>query len=62
VLLDVHLPDTNGPRCRPTRAAGHTTDVIMVTQARDLSVVRAIAPGAMQKRVWPFTSGAAAPA
>ena len=60
VLLDVHLPDTNGLEVlRRMRAAGHTTDVIMVTQARDLSVVRAaIAFGATQYLVKPFTSGA----
>ena len=60
VLLDVHLPDTSGLEVlRRMRAAGHTTDVIMVTQARDLSVVRAaIAFGATQYLVKPFTSGA----
>jgi len=60
VLLDVHLPDTNGLEVlRRMRASGHTTDVIMVTQARDLSVVRAaIAFGATQYLVKPFTSGA----
>ena len=59
-LLDVHPPHTNGPEVlRRMRAAGHTTDVIMVTQARDLSVVRAaIAFGATQYLVKPFTSGA----
>jgi response regulator of citrate/malate metabolism len=60
VLLDVHLPDTNGLEVlRRMRAAGHTADVIMVTQARDLAVVRAaIAYGATQYLVKPFTSGA----
>lgn len=60
VLLDVHLPDTSGLEVlRRMRAAGHTADVIMVTQARDLSVVRAaIAFGATQYLVKPFTSGA----
>ena len=60
VLLDVHLPDTNGLEVlRRMRAAGNTTDVIMVTQARDLAVVRAaIAFGATQYLVKPFTSGA----
>ena len=60
MLLDVHLPDTNGLEVlRRMRAAGHTTDVIMVTQARDLAVVRAaIAFGATQYLVKPFTSGA----
>ncbi|MDT7577508.1 MAG: hypothetical protein QOH17_3841, partial [Pseudonocardiales bacterium] len=57
VLLDVHLPDTNGLEVlRRMRAAGHTADVIMVTQARDLAVVRAaIAYGATQYLVKPFT-------
>jgi len=60
VLLDVHLPDTNGLEVlRRMRAAGNPTDVIMVTQARDLAVVRAaIAFGATQYLVKPFTSGA----
>ncbi|MCW2718737.1 MAG: hypothetical protein QOG20_5133 [Pseudonocardiales bacterium] len=60
VLLDVHLPDTNGLEVlRRMRAAGHTTDVIMVTRARDLAVVRAaIAFGATQYLVKPFTFSA----
>jgi response regulator of citrate/malate metabolism len=60
VLLDVHLPDTTGLEVlRRMRAAGHTTDVIMVTQARDLAVVRAaIAFGATQYLVKPFTFSA----
>lgn len=60
VLLDVHLPDTNGLEVlRRMRAAGHTTDVIMVTRARDLTVVRAaVAFGATQYLVKPFTAAA----
>lgn len=60
VLLDVHLPDTNGLEVlRRMRAAGHTTDVIMVTRARDLAVVRAaVAYGATQYLVKPFTFSA----
>jgi response regulator of citrate/malate metabolism len=60
VLLDVHLPDMSGlDVLRRMRAAGHTTDVIMVTRARDLEVVRAaIAFGATQYLVKPFTAGA----
>jgi response regulator of citrate/malate metabolism len=60
VLLDVHLPDTTGLEVlRRMRAAGHTTDVIMVTRARDLAVVRAaIAFGATQYLVKPFTFSA----
>jgi response regulator of citrate/malate metabolism len=59
VLLDVHLPDTNGLEVlRRMRAAGHTTDVIMVTRARDLTVVQAaVAFGATQYLVKPFTFG-----
>ncbi len=41
------------------RAAGHTTDVIMVTRARDLTVVQAaVAFGATQYLVKPFTFNA----
>ena len=60
VLLDVHLPDTNGLEVlRRMRAAGHTTDVIMVTRARDLAVVQAaVAFGATQYLVKPFTFSA----
>lgn len=59
VLLDVHLPDMSGiDVLRRMRTAGHTTDVIMVTRARDLEVVRAaIAFGATQYLVKPFTAG-----
>jgi response regulator of citrate/malate metabolism len=57
VLLDVHLPDTNGLEVlRRMRAGGHTTDVIMVTRARDVAVVQAaVAFGATQYLVKPFT-------
>jgi response regulator of citrate/malate metabolism len=60
VLLDVHLPDMSGLEVlRRMRAAGHTTDVIMVTRARDLAVVQAaISFGATQYLVKPFTAGA----
>ena len=60
VLLDVHLPDTSGLEVlRRVRAAGHTTDVIMVTRARDLAVVQAaISFGATQYLVKPFTFSA----
>lgn len=60
VLLDVHLPDTNGLEVlRRMRAAGHTTDVIMVTRARDVAVVQAaVAFGATQYLVKPFTFSA----
>ncbi|MCY7343704.1 MAG: response regulator [Pseudonocardia sp.] len=57
VLLDVHLPDMSGlDVLRRLRTAGHTTDVIMVTRARDLAVVQAaVAFGATQYLVKPFT-------
>jgi response regulator of citrate/malate metabolism len=60
VLLDVHLPDMNGLEVlRRMRAAGHTTDVIMVTRARDVTVVQAaVAFGATQYLVKPFTFNA----
>jgi response regulator of citrate/malate metabolism len=60
VLLDVHLPDMNGLEVlRRMRAAGHTTDVIMVTRARDVAVVQAaVAFGATQYLVKPFTFNA----
>lgn len=56
VLLDVNLPDVSGLEVlRRLRAAGHTTDVIMVTRARDLAVVQAaISFGATQYLVKPF--------
>jgi response regulator of citrate/malate metabolism len=60
VMLDVHLPDTSGLEVlRRMRATGHTTDVIMVTRARDLAVVQAaISFGATQYLVKPFTFSA----
>ncbi|MGE5765531.1 MAG: response regulator, partial [Mycobacterium leprae] len=42
VLLDFYLPDVGGlDVCRTLRARGHTVDIIAVTSARDLDVVRA---------------------
>jgi response regulator of citrate/malate metabolism len=60
VLLDVHLPDTSGLEVlRRMRATGATTDVIMVTRARDIAVVQAaVAFGATQYLVKPFTFSA----
>ena len=41
VLLDLNLPDMHGMDvCRAVRAAGRRTDVIAVTSARDLAMVR----------------------
>lgn len=41
LLLDLYLPDGHGLQLlRSLRAAGHAADVIAVTSARDLAVVR----------------------
>lgn len=60
VLLDVHLPDMSGlDVLRRMRGAGHLSDVIMVTRARDLDVVRAaVAFGATQYLMKPFPASA----
>ncbi|WP_371478447.1 response regulator [Kitasatospora sp. NBC_00315] len=60
VLLDLHLPDGHGLQlCRTLRAAGHSTDVIAVTSARELATVRrAVSVGVVQYLLKPF-SGAA---
>ncbi|MHA6780931.1 response regulator [Pseudonocardia saturnea] len=60
VLLDVHLPDMSGlDVLRRMRGGGHTCDVIMVTRARDLDVVRAaVAFGATQYLMKPFPASA----
>ncbi|MCQ4044985.1 response regulator [Streptantibioticus rubrisoli] len=57
VLLDLHLPDGHGLHVvRSMRAAGHTADVIAVTSARDLDVVRqAVSVGVVQYLLKPFT-------
>ncbi|GAB3474943.1 response regulator [Amycolatopsis cihanbeyliensis] len=57
VLLDFYLPDTHGLAvCRALRAAGRTVDVIAVTSARDLGVVRAaVSAGIVQYLLKPFT-------
>jgi primosomal protein N' (replication factor Y) len=48
LLLDLYLPDAHGlDVCRAVRAAGHTVDVMVVTSARDLAVVRAKQAGAV---------------
>ncbi|WP_030267195.1 response regulator [Streptomyces sp. NRRL B-24484] len=60
VLLDLYLPDGHGLRlCRTLRASGHTPDIIAVTAARDLAMVRAaVSEGIVQYLLKPF-SGAA---
>ncbi|MGV9280872.1 response regulator [Streptomyces sp. NPDC003730] len=57
LLLDLHLPDGHGLQlARSLRAAGHHTDVIAVTSARDLTVVReGVSLGVVQYVLKPFT-------
>jgi response regulator of citrate/malate metabolism len=57
LLLDFNLPDTHGLAvCAALRSAGASVDVIAVTSARDLSVVRAaVSSGVMQYLLKPFT-------
>ncbi|MDQ0382193.1 response regulator [Amycolatopsis thermophila] len=57
VLLDFYLPDTHGLAvCRALRAAGNLVDVIAVTSARDLAVVKAaVSVGVVQYLIKPFT-------
>jgi response regulator of citrate/malate metabolism len=56
VLLDMNLPDMHGlDVVRAMRAAGHPADVIAVTSARDLDVVRAaVSQGIVQYLLKPF--------
>ncbi|MDT5024844.1 MAG: hypothetical protein QOE61_1270, partial [Micromonosporaceae bacterium] len=56
VLLDMNLPDRHGlDVVRAMRAAGHHADVIAVTSARDLAVVRAaVSQGIVQYLLKPF--------
>ncbi|MEO3818841.1 response regulator [Plantactinospora sp. B24E8] len=60
VLLDFRLPDLHGlDVCRALRAAGSVTDVLAVTSARDLAVVRAaVALGVTHYLLKPFTFAA----
>lgn len=57
ILLDLHLPDGHGlALVRSLRAAGHGADVIAVTSARDLEMVRqAVSAGVVQYLLKPFT-------
>ncbi len=56
VLLDMNLPDGHGlDIIRAMRAAGHRADVIAVTSARDLDIVRgAVSLGVVQYLLKPF--------
>ena len=60
VLLDMYLPDLHGLGVvRAMRTAGHRADVIAVTSARDLEVVRAaVSLGIVQYLLKPFTFSA----
>ncbi len=60
VLLDMHLPDRHGlDVVRSMRAAGHPADVLAVTSARDLAVVRAaVSQGIVQYLLKPFAFSA----
>lgn len=57
ILLDMHLPDGHGlGLLQKLRAAGHFTDVIAVTSAREADVVRhAVAQGVVLYLLKPFT-------
>lgn len=57
LLLDLYLPDGHGLRLvRTLRATGHGADVIAVTSARDLAVVReGVSLGVIQYVLKPFT-------
>lgn len=57
VLLDMHLPDGHGlGLLQRLRAGGHLCDVIAVTSARDVEVVRAaVAQGVVLYLLKPFT-------
>jgi response regulator of citrate/malate metabolism len=57
VLLDIYLPDMHGlDVVRSMRASGHAADVIAVTVARDVSVIRAaVSYGILFYLIKPFT-------
>lgn len=57
ILLDLHLPDMHGlALARSLRATGSSADVIAVTSARDLAMVReGVSLGVVQYVLKPFT-------
>lgn len=57
ILLDLYLPDMHGLEvCRAVRASGLMCDVIAITSARDLEMVRAaVSLGVTQYLLKPFT-------
>lgn len=57
VVLDMNLPDGHGlDLLRRIRGAGHSADVVAVTAARDVEVVRqAVAQGVVAYVIKPFT-------
>jgi response regulator of citrate/malate metabolism len=57
ILLDFYLPDAHGLQiCRALRASNRSIDVIAVTSARDLAMVRAaVSVGVVQYLLKPFT-------
>lgn len=60
ILLDFYLPDMSGlDVCRGLRARGHLVDIIAVTSARDVQIVRSVvAQGVVQYLMKPFTFAA----
>ncbi|NEE01486.1 response regulator [Phytoactinopolyspora halotolerans] len=60
ILLDVYLPDMSGlDVCRGLRSHGSTVDIIAVTSAHDIQIVRsAVAHGVVQYLLKPFTFAA----
>lgn len=60
ILLDLYLPDMHGlDLCKAVRGAGILCDVIVITSARDLSIVRsAVSVGVAHYLLKPFTFGA----
>ncbi|KUL34858.1 two-component system response regulator [Streptomyces sp. NRRL F-4489] len=59
LLLDLFLPDGHGLQLvRTLRAAGHGADIVAVTSARDLAMVReGVSLGVVQYVLKPFTFG-----